>query len=336
MRAHRVLPFLFASFLTTTQAQTLTPPEVGPTFAGGSVEVTGALTPETLDSRFTTPIAHVESLAALKHRIDAAGDLRFVNATLTIGTPEGTNSGTRTLVAKHLQLANTIVTTNGSPLIIFAERISTDELSRIQSFGGDRMSAPSASQPGSNGRSGLPGGKVTIYLLNRVEGTLNIALLGQNGGKGADGVKGPTGAEGRPGRNARNGDFGTCRRGPGRGDRGAAGGKGGNGGSGGKGGDGGALAVTYVNVSKQVPLPVAYVGRQGDGGLPGAGGPGGDGGRGGIGGRNAGNCRPAEDRERNRGATGATGPVGNAGSRGPNGAEQSVIVQELTLPATAH
>lgn len=193
---------------------------------------------------------------------------------------------------------NSAFITNGSTLTIVAARI-VSQGGAIISYLPENMTAKPP------GASGLSGGEVRVTSLTRVNGSLTISLLGQNGAKGRNGEPGAAGKAGGPGRH----NVADCPPGP----TGWSGEKGGQGQAGEPGGDGGHGGIVYLG-RNLIGETGAELRIELSGGASGEGGNGGRGGPGGAGGEVA----PALCGEAG-GRPGQPGPVGDAGAMGPPG-----------------
>jgi hypothetical protein len=291
--------------------------------SGDVTILTGALTGASLPAAFRSA-PRTDSYGALVADLRERGTLRLQNAVLTL-------DGTEPFVisAETLHLVNARVFTGGADVDIHVLSLVTDEASAIATFDG-YAPAPPPSAPDRDGAKGAPGrggGRVRIFVAERVDGVPVIQLAGEVGGRGESGLQGVTGAKGPRGHHARE-RRGFCRRGPGRGGPGGMGGRGGRAGDGGEGGPGGVLEVVFYNQAPQPEVISGFQALGGPGGPPGLPGPGGLGGPGGDGGPTNNACGG----KAGRGEVGPLGPTGAPGRQGGRGREGSGSVRTERLP----
>jgi hypothetical protein len=238
---------------------------------------------------------------SIKNKLNTEDSLTLDGTTLTIGNV-GDNR-TVTLACHKLKMINGArIVTNGNQLNIIALDMEFNNSGGIDSFYGDTVKAETEKQ-GSNG------GRVEIYSLNPVFGSLRISLPGQIGGTDAQGAQGGNGNPGGRGNDAVDGVV-DCSQGGGNGGKGTPGGTGGTGHPGKGGGNGGDLLL-QGGAAKDADSHFPYQAPPGAGGAGGPGGPGGSGGPGGDGGSGKGHC--------SGGRAGAYGDPGAAGAPGDNG-----------------
>ena len=290
--------------------------------AGGGVKIFIAMIVAFLCSRSITAQEAVtaETLNNLQGDLTISADL--------VLTPDP--SSPAHIFVRNLTLQNVRIVTSGRDLMIATNRLTSNG-SSIVSFAN---SAALATTP--DGRAGVGGGVVDIYVLDSLDGALRVDLRGQNGANGASGPGGTAGAAGVlrgadarsvqlpfPGMNQR-----ICITPPTFGPPGAAGGAGGPGGNGGDGGDGGVLRIHIAPHTASSPS----AGFQ----FSAAGGAGGQGGSGGVGGAGGGPGPPGAGQPGCpgpiNGASGSAGPRGPDGHAGRTGAEGRLVT--LVIPST--
>lgn len=248
-------------------------------------------------------------------RLRSGGTLRLKDTTFEIGElPEFGANRYAFMALDVLEMDNATIVTNGNTLALVVNVIKSNN-SRIIAFRPEEKKAVSGANggPGLPGRPGTPGdggGLVSIHVIDRIEGTLNVELHGQDGGDGGHGGAGAPGARGVKGHKASSTIFG-CSHGGGKGGTGLAGQGGGPGGQGGNGGQGGYLVLYNVGPTPLTAPAFNFAADPGRPGSGGRGGPGGAGGEGGEGGDGEGFC--------NGGPPGDRGPDGPNGFAGPNG-----------------
>lgn len=220
------------------------------------------------------------------------------------------------------------IITNGHTLVIAVNTLKVGSGQIVAFTERDVPAGADATTPGGHGErgaSGASGGAVSIHVVQKLEGLLDVDLSGQNGGNGGAGAKGMIGSQGPDGRRGVSGEF-DCKRGGENGKDGRRGRPGGRGGDGGSAGSGGVLFV-YTIGQRVSDAQYRFVSNPGKVGQGGAGGPGGDGGRGGRRGGGAGYCKGGKK-------DGARGPVGSEGPRGTAGEEGApgiVVAEALSL-----
>jgi hypothetical protein len=242
---------------------------------------------------------------SIKNKLNTQDSLTLDGTTLTIGSV-GDNR-TVTLACHKLKMINGArVVTNGNQLNIIALDMEFNNSGGVDSFYGDSAKAGTE-------RQGSNGGRVEIYSLNPVFGSLRISLPGQIGGNGTQGNAGPNGNPGPRGSNGVDHPF-DCASGGGDGGKGTPGGPGGKGSPGKAGGNGGDLLL-QGGAAKDADSHFPYSAPPGAGGTGGPGGPGGSGGPGGEGGSGSTHCSGGHG-----GPTGDPGAGGPPGDNGPSGA----------------
>src|SRR3982751_160490 len=172
-------------FSSSIQAQ------VAPAAASlGETTLTGALTEASIPVAFRSA-PPTDTYAGLTADLHRRTTLRLQNAVLRL------DSGTHHVItAETLRLVSSRVVTNGADLDIYVGTLVTDDASSIESFERDDPApSPNSSGPnGAKGHPGRPGGKIRIFVAQRVDGLPNIHLDGSIGGHGEAGRPGATGA----------------------------------------------------------------------------------------------------------------------------------------------
>lgn len=245
-----------------------------------------------------------EFAARVRLATDEAPALHLKAATLSIGRPLPADR-VAVIYGNELSLeGSSRVVTGGNNVALIGKRVQ---------FGiGSVVENPTPSSSAGPAQNGQSSGDVFVYALERVDGSLQVLLPGQDGGPGLDGAAGANGLSGAHGDNAASGLF-DCQRGAGRGGDGQPGGDGLPGGVGGNGGNGGNVYFAAPETFEQFQ-GISVVSPGGRGGPGGAGGSGGLGGKGGDGGSPVGLCSGG-------GPRGTDAPNGSPGSPGARGAD---------------
>jgi hypothetical protein len=260
-----------------------------------------------------------------KLRLANGGTISLDSADYVYGQPSSEKSPVSFLALDTLEMKNGArIVTGGSTLVIFVNKLISED-GRISAFKDDTKKAAN----GSPGVAGLPGGLVSIHVIEHLTGILHVDLTGQDGGDGGQGGGGLAGQAGVKGNSAVDDGILGCKSGGGNGSPGSRGGNGQRGFDGGIGGHGGTFELYNVGAA---PIPSAsytFIAASGKGGLGGPGGPGGSGGPGGDGGDGSGSCHGGRP-----GNPGAPGDQGAAGSNGaPSGPGPAAIVKKLEFEA---
>ena len=265
------------------------------------VENKPAITISDLPTNFLDAV-DTSSESSIKNKLKNQDSLTLDGTTLTVGNV-GDNR-TVTLAFHKLTMRNGArIVTNGNQLGIIALDMEFNNSGGIDSFYGDTVKAAGETQ-GSNG------GRVEIYSLNPVSGSLRISLPGQIGGNGSQGPAGGGGDAGSRGGDGVNGLV-DCKHGGTDGGPGGTGRPGGPGTPGKAGGNGGDLLL-QSGAAKDADSHFPYSAPPGTGGTGGPGGAGGAGGPGGQGGSGSTYCGGGHP-----GGSGAPGAAGAAGDSGP-------------------
>jgi hypothetical protein len=301
-----------------------------PAYAGRIAGFT--VTPTDLPTEVTAPIVAGTTENELKVRLAESGRWVFEGDILLAAAPDPALRKTYTFVFDTIELKNGArIITNGNNLVLIVNRLNIGNGKIIAFPEAFKTAAAGPSgvnpgEPGQLGQRGIGAGTVSIHVVDRVNGFLDVDLNGQAGGEGGNGAKGAKGATGADGSKGLSTLF-DCRQGGGNGADGGAGAPGGNAGAGGGGGDGGTLHIYTIGSE---PLPpaafklVAVGGPAGAKGTPGAGGDGGDGGRRGGG---DGHCSGGE----RDGQTGPRGREGFAAGDVLKGIDGTAIVEAINL-----
>lgn len=304
-----------------------------PTFSGDGVVVTKDMLPKAFSE--VIPLGIKEEEFKLRLREGGRWELSD-GAVHIIGTGPNFGANSYSFYAlDELVLNNGTIVTNGNTLVIFVNKLSSNN-GKIVSFLPPHRKANrgvDGQSPGERARSGEPGdfgGFVSIHIIDNMEGTLEVDLSGQDGGDGGNGVQGIKGQRGQRGEDGVQGwgPFGIpfCQRGGQDGGPGGIGGAGGNGGDGGVGGHGGILQLINVGANPVSAANYRFTASgapSGIGGQPASGGPGGDGGEGGSGTLSCGGGHG--------GPIGPQGPSGVPGNQGAAGAPGRAIIKALPL-----
>jgi hypothetical protein len=265
-----------------------------------------------LPSKFLDAV-DTSSESSIKNKLKNQDSLTLDGTTLTVGNV-GDNR-TVMLACQRLKMINGArIVTNGNQLGIIALDMEFNNSGGIDSFYGDTAKADTDKQ-GSNG------GRVEIYSLNPVSGSLRISLPGQVGGSGTQGAAGQNGNPGPRGSDGVDHPF-DCASGGGDGGPGTPGAAGSPGKPGKAGGNGGDLLL-QGGAAKDAESHFPYQASPGAGGTGGPGGAGGAGGPGGQGGSGSGHCSGGHP-----GLNGAPGAPGPPGDNGPAGASASKLFRK--------
>jgi hypothetical protein len=128
------------------------------------------------------------SESSIKAKLKTQDSLTLDGTTLTVGAV-GADT-TVTLACNKLKLINGArIVTNGNQLNLYALEMEFNNSGGVDSFFNETLSAKTDT-PGSNG------GRVEIYALDSVFGSLRVSLSGQIGGAGSQGDKGKDGNPG--------------------------------------------------------------------------------------------------------------------------------------------
>lgn len=295
-----------------------------PTFEG--VPLTEELLPPEITAHVPIDITTDQFAARLK----SGGTMELVSTSWTIGKgPDFSGNSSSFIALDRLILRDSTIITNGNTLTIFCNKLVSNQ-GRIISFTDSTLKAAAGvdgNGPGLGGNPGQPGdsgGVVSIHVIEDIDGTIDVSLHGQAGGKGGNGAPGAQGAGGVKGANAVS-DGLWCRAGGQDGSSGGTGFPGGRGGDGGAGGQGGNFYLFRINkaVGEGSFRFTAEGGEGGEPGNPGAGGPGGPGGEGGNG---SGPCSGG-----NGGATGPAGSTGELGTKGPTAGKGVATTKSIEI-----
>jgi hypothetical protein len=244
------------------------------------------------------------SASSIRAKLKTQDSLTLDGTTLTVGAV-GANT-TVTIACHKLKMINGArIITNGNQLNLYALEMEFNNSGGIDSFVDDTATAK-PEMDGSNG------GRVEIYAVDSVFGSLRVSLPGQIGGAGVQGEAGTNGSIGTRGADGADNMF-DCGHGGGDGGKGTAGGQGSPGHTGKAGGNGGDLLLQGA-AAKDYDSKFPYHGPAGGGGAGGKGGNGGSGGPGGQGGSGSTHCGGGHP-----GPSGDSGTAGADGNRGPSG-----------------
>lgn len=249
--------------------------------------------------------------SAVTNTVKSRVPLVLDNTTLTIG-PVGGNRSVTIATSKLTLINGARIVTNGNNLSLIANEMDFNSSGGIDSFS-DETSKASTGNPGSDG------GSVEIYATKTVFGSIRVSLPGQAGADGKPGIPGQNGIPGPRGNNGVDG-FMNCAHGGTDGGQGATGGTGGVGGDGTPGGNGGDLQLRGEAVKDQASH-FSFQAPPGPGGTGGPGGAGGDGGPGGEGGSGSSECGGGHGGP--KGAPGQPGGKGNDGPSGKSSGKLS-------------
>jgi hypothetical protein len=274
-------------------------------------------------SEATEPLTAGMTADQFKARLANGGTISLDSGDYIYGQPSANKNPVSVLALDTLELKNGArIVTNGTTLVIFVNRLISED-GRITAFKEDTKKAAA----GAPGVAGLPGGLVSIHVIDQLTGIVHVDLTGQDGGDGLPGAPGSKGQSGVKGNKAVDDGILGCKSGGGNGTDGGKGGPGQRGFDGGTAGRGGTFELYNVG---RAPIPSAsytFIAASGKGGVGGPGGAGGLGGDQGQGGDGDGSCHG--------GSPGRTGAQGDPGDKGIDGAVSApgpaAIVKNIDL-----
>ena len=215
----------------------------------------------------TAPLTVGMTADQFKARLANGGTISLDSGDYVYGQPSSDKSPVSFLALDALEMKNGArIVTGGTTLVIFVNHLVSED-GRISAFKDDTKKAA----PGAPGTAGLPGGLVSIHVIQNLTGILHVDLTGQDGGDGTQGGPGTKGQDGVKGNSGVDDGVLGCKSGGGNGTNGAQGGRGQRGYDGGVGGHGGTFELYNVGAA---PIPSAsytFVAASGKGGQGGPG-----------------------------------------------------------------
>src|ERR1035438_8580297 len=146
----------------------------------------------------TTPLPPGMTLDQFKARLANGGTISLDSGDYVYGQPSSNKSPVSFLALDTLEMKNGArIVTGGTTLVIFVNKLVSED-GRISAFKDDTKKAGG----GSPGVAGLPGGLVSIHVIQNLTGILHVDLTGQDGGDGGQGGGGSGGPNGVKGNKA--------------------------------------------------------------------------------------------------------------------------------------